>query len=121
MNKMHAPAGPLHGRSVLHAPVVRAASIQAGAFGAVLCLAWLAAWLGQSHLTLTTAVLLQGGLAALISRLRGLAAWWQLIQAAFPVALVGTLSLQLPPVVFLLAFIALTALYWTTFRTQVPF
>jgi hypothetical protein len=65
--------------------------------------------------------LLQGAAAALISRLFGLAAWWLLIQALLPVALLATLALHLPPILFLFAFIVSLGLYWSTFRTQVPF
>jgi SAM-dependent methyltransferase len=64
---------------------------------------------------------MQGMLAAAFSKWWGLAPWWSLIQFGFPVALVGFAGLAIPPFVFLLLFIALLALYWTTFRTQVPF
>jgi hypothetical protein len=67
------------------------------------------------------AALLQGGLAAMMSYWRGLARWWLFIQLLFPVAIVATQLLQLPPTLYLAAFVFLLGLYWTTFRTQVPF
>lgn len=121
MNRMRAGAGPLSGKPLLRVPAVQAMAIQACAMIAVLAIDRAAALLSGSHLALAVAALLQGAVAAAISHWRGLAPWWLPIQAAFPVALVATLSLHIPPVVFLAAFVALLALYWTTFRTQVPF
>ncbi|MGI4847671.1 MAG: SAM-dependent methyltransferase [Janthinobacterium lividum] len=66
----------------------------------------------------------QGLLAALLSRKR-LASWWLPIQLLFaPALLVASmlaLEVRLPPVVFLLVFLLMLALFWTTFRTQVPY
>ncbi|CAN5241150.1 hypothetical protein BH11PSE11_BH11PSE11_17290 [soil metagenome] len=73
------------------------------------------------HASLITASLLQGVIASLISRVRKLAPWWWLIQFLFPIALVTMLAFDLPPLIFLGAFLVLLSLYWTTFRTQVPF
>lgn len=67
------------------------------------------------------AVILQGVLAALLSAWRGMPRWWIPIQLLFPVALLATLGMQLPPTVFFIGFIFLLTLYWSTFRTQVPF
>ncbi len=64
--------------------------------------------------------LLCGVLAAAFSRMAGLARWWLFIQFLFAPALVLTLSLGLPPGFFLAAFVILLAVYWSTFRTQVP-
>jgi SAM-dependent methyltransferase len=63
----------------------------------------------------------QGALAAALTALWGLAPWWCAIQLVFPIALVGASALRLPPAAFLAAFAFLLALYWSTFRTQVPF
>jgi hypothetical protein len=70
--------------------------------------------------TLVMAALLQGVIAAALSRWRGLASWWLFIQLLFPGALLATHALRLPPVIFLVAFMLLVGLYWTAFRTQVP-
>ncbi len=64
--------------------------------------------------------LLCGALAAVLSRIIGLARWWLIIQFAFAPALVLMLALDIPPVIFLVAFILMLAVYWSTFRTQVP-
>ena len=63
----------------------------------------------------------QGALAAAITWKFGLAAWWRAIQLLFPPALLAALALQLPSWLFLLAFLILLGLYWSTFRTQVPY
>lgn len=67
------------------------------------------------------AACMQGACAAALSSWRGLARWWLAIQFLFPVALVLALSLQLPPLFFLATFLVFLFLYWSTFRTQVPF
>ncbi len=64
--------------------------------------------------------LLCGSAAAALSRIAGLARWWLLIQFAFAPALVLMLALDIPPAFFLVAFLILLAVYWSTFRTQVP-
>ena len=95
--------------------------IQCFAFLFVLVLAFGLARIAGWQAPIAAAALLQGVIAALISRWRGLAPWWMPIQFFFPCALMATLSLDLPPSLFLTAFIILLGLYWTTFRTQVPF
>lgn len=66
-------------------------------------------------------VVLHGALASLLARWRGLASWWVVIQFAFPILIFTTQRLHLPSWLFLAAFLFSVALYWTTFRTQVPF
>jgi SAM-dependent methyltransferase len=65
--------------------------------------------------------LIQGAWACLLTRWRRLAAWWLAIQLLFPIALYVSLSLTVPPLWFLAAFLFLLVLYWSTFRTQVPY
>lgn len=75
---------------------------------------------GGVMMTMFAAVLLQGTIAAVITRWRGLAPWWQPIQLLFPAALMAATAMQLPPALFLFAFFLLLGFYWTTYRTQVP-
>ena len=102
-------------------PAVHAASIQLLSFLLVLGFAHGIARFTEMHLTILAAALLQGAIAATASRWRGLPVWWTPIQAIFPMALVATLALQLPSALFLGVFIILVGLYWSTFRTRVPF
>lgn len=67
------------------------------------------------------AIVLQGVIAAFLARWRNLAVWWWVIQFCFPLALFFALALQLPPAIFLAAFLLFSILYWHTFRTQVPY
>ncbi|OGS99355.1 MAG: hypothetical protein A3F73_06010 [Gallionellales bacterium RIFCSPLOWO2_12_FULL_59_22] len=61
-----------------------------------------------------------GLLAAAFSHLAVLARWWLPIQLLFAPALVLMLTLNIHPDVFLAAFLILLAVYWSTFRSQVP-
>ncbi|MES2407493.1 MAG: class I SAM-dependent methyltransferase [Pseudomonadota bacterium] len=108
-------------RSSFHAPAVQALIIQGISFLLTLLLIrgiWILADL-QAGMVL--AAFLQGVIAAILTFWRRLAPWWLLIQLLFPVALIAALSLSLPPAIFLVLFIFFLGLYWTTFRTQVPF
>jgi hypothetical protein len=108
-------------RSMLRAPAVQALLLQAICLIVVLLLnAGLAALL---HIAMGPLVFacIQGICAALLTRWRRLASWWLVIQLTFPISLVLLLSLQLPPTIFLVAFVFFLLLYWSTFRTQVPF
>lgn len=110
--------------SFLHAalrpPAVRALCIQVAALLPCALLALLAETLGHG-LTLFQAVLLQGVLAGALTWKLGLAPWWRVIQLLFPLALMVSSALRLPPLVYLLIFIVLLGWYWSTFRTQVPY
>jgi hypothetical protein len=64
--------------------------------------------------------LLCGTVATLLSHLAGLARWWLLIQLLFIPALVAMLFLHLPPTLYLVIFLLMLVVYWSTFRTQVP-
>ena len=77
---------------------------------------------GMSGLQLSplTFALLCGLLAAAFSHFARLARWWLAIQLLFAPALVVALALDIPSGYFLAAFLILLAVYWSTFRTQVP-
>ena len=64
--------------------------------------------------------MLQGGIAAVMSRRLGMAVWWLPIQFVFAPGLVLTLSLDLPSIWFLGAFLLLALVYGRTYQTQVP-
>lgn len=61
-----------------------------------------------------------GAIAAALSYTAGQDTWWLPIQLLFAPALVWMLSLNLPAYWFLIAFLILLAIYWSTFRSQVP-
>ncbi|NRR29762.1 class I SAM-dependent methyltransferase [Oxalobacteraceae bacterium] len=105
---------------LLRAPAIQATLIQCVAFLPTLALTYTLATL-RLPLNLFGVALLQGVLAALITWRMELASWWRPIQLLFPLALLGASALHLPPQWFLLAFLLLLGLYWSTFRTQVPY
>lgn len=64
--------------------------------------------------------LLSGILAAVLSYFSGLARWWLLIQLLFAPAIVLMRNLHIPSDWFLVAFLVMLLVYWSTFRSQVP-
>lgn len=105
---------------LLRFPAVRALLIQLAAFPLTLAVVFL---LAQSGFVFSYwhVALVHGAIAALLSWWRGLASWWRAIQFGFPLALLGASGLAIPPVAFLVVFIFLLLLYWSTYRTQVPY
>jgi len=83
----------------------------------------LALWLGQTLgfvFSLGAALLLQGLCAAAISHALRMPPWWLAIQALFVPALVLAHGLRLAPAWYLLGFVLLVLLFWSTFTSQVP-
>ena len=105
---------------IWHAPAVVALLLQVAAFAPTLATVYLLARAGLTP-SFPLIALIQGLFAALLSRWRGLAAWWLAIQLLFPVTLYGALALEIAPLWFLAGFLLLLVLYWSTFRTQVPY
>lgn len=111
----------LNTQSTLRAPAFQALLIQCASFLLILLIMAGVAATIDTPVPIALAALLQGGLAAMMSYWRGLARWWLFIQFLFPAAIVAAQLLHLPPTLYLAAFVFLLGLYWTTFRTQVPF
>ena len=105
---------------MLQLPAIRALLIQLLSFPLTLGTVWLLARAGVP-MSYSIVALLQGAWAALLSWRAGLASWWRVIQFVFAPALVLAQALQLPPGVFLAAFLVFLFVYWSTFRTQVPY
>lgn len=62
-----------------------------------------------------------GALAAAFSRIAGLERWWLPIQLLFAPALWLMLTFNVPPAVYGTVFVILLLVFWSTFRTRVPF
>jgi SAM-dependent methyltransferase len=107
-------------RRIWRAPAVQALLLQCCAllptFASLVVLGRL-----QGSVSWLTAALLQGSFAAGLAWWRALAPWWRPIQFLFPLALLGARQLALPPAVFLAGFLFLLLVFWSTFRTQVPY
>jgi len=99
---------------------VQALLLQASAFPLTLLALYLLARAGAAPSYLAAA-LVQGAAACLLTRWRALAPWWLAIQLLFPLALYGAATLAIAPAWFLGGFVFLLLLYWSTFRTQVPY
>ena len=111
-------------RRFWRAPALKALLGQLLAFPLTLAATFLLARAGLSMSWLAVA-LLQGGWSALLAWRMNLAPWWRIIQFGFAPALVLARGLAdaaaLPSAVFLFLFIALLLVFWSTFRTQVPY
>jgi hypothetical protein len=106
----------MFGRRVRLPPAAIAFAIQGAAYLAVRQTAHFMEW---------TAAPLQfafgcGMVAAMLSYFIGLARWWLPIQLLFVPALTAALSLKILPAYYLAAFLVLLAIYWSTFKSQVP-
>lgn len=64
--------------------------------------------------------LLCGLLASILSHSAKQARWWIYIQLFFLPAILLAYSLDIPPTLFLIAFLIMLTVYWSAFRTQVP-
>ncbi|MBG7620661.1 class I SAM-dependent methyltransferase [Herbaspirillum sp. AP02] len=108
-------------RPLLQAPAIQALLLFAlGLVGAnVIDVLWQRA--GFSSLSPLQTSLLHGVIAALLARLRRMAVWWWLILLVFPLAALLVARLHLPSWMFLAVFLFMLVLFWSTFRSQVPF
>jgi hypothetical protein len=111
----------IYSKSIFTAPAVIALTIQATAFVLALLITSSVSMSTGFDASLLLIAFIQGSLASVISRWRRMAPWWLFIQFFFPLAVLAALSLHIPPVIFLAAFLFLLLIFWTTFRTQVPF
>lgn len=105
---------------IWRAPAVRAALAQALAAPLTLALVFALARAGLVPGYLAAAVI-QGALAALLAWRLRLARWWWLIDCLFPVLVLFAHRVPLSPGLYLGCFLFMLVLYWSTFRTQVPY
>ncbi|HSY26781.1 MAG TPA: methyltransferase domain-containing protein [Burkholderiaceae bacterium] len=108
-------------KSVFQLPALQALLMQFLSLAIVFALLMIFPNVFGVQMPIVAAVILQGLCAAGLSRWRRLAPWWLLIQAVFLPALFAGAMLHLPPQIYLGAFLFFLVLYWSTFRTQVPF
>lgn len=106
-------------------PATLAALIQAFAFFSVLSLVWVvkqtSLLFSASPLLIWTLVLVHAVLAVWLAYLANMEKWWRWIHFIFPIAVWFMLQWHIPDIVYLIGFLISLGLYWTTFRTQVPF
>lgn len=121
MKSARPDAGASTRPSFFRIPAIEALLIQSLSFALVLGVAWVMPLLGAVQLSIGVAAVLQGCIAAVLARWRRMASWWLPIQLLFPVAVLLLHAVGLPSWFFLVAFLVLLVLFWSTFRTQVPF
>jgi precorrin-6B methylase 2 len=108
-------------------PATLAVLIQTTAFFFVLSFAWIIkaqslwAFDAASTLYLLFLVLMHAALAMWFASIVNMAKWWRWIHFSFPLAVWVMSQWHIPSVFYLLGFLLSLSLYWTTFRTQVPF
>jgi hypothetical protein len=66
-------------------------------------------------------VLFQAIFASSLAYLFQMASWWRLIHFSFPMMVWGMLIVNLPNEIYLIGFIVTLSIFWTSFRTQVPY
>ena len=62
----------------------------------------------------------QGGIAAVLSYAARQPIWWPLLHFGFSPLILLALRVNIPPWVYLAAFLVLVLFYWSSFRTRVP-
>lgn len=95
----------------LRAPIFAAALIQCVAF-------WLSWRISGGHPAF--AIAMQASCAALLTFIARLPRWWIALQAAFPICVALALWAQIPPWIYLAAFIALGLVYGNIFFSRIP-
>ncbi|MFZ6871096.1 SAM-dependent methyltransferase [Undibacterium sp. Di27W] len=111
----------LPANGVFSSPVFLALSLQLLAFVLSYLLYAADRWQFGSLLSPYFLLAVHAGIAATLSFLLGMSWWWWLIQFTFPFAVVASLVFQLHPGFSLSIFLLLVLLFWSTYRTQVPY
>ncbi len=66
-------------------------------------------------------VFMQSLTSVMLCMITGMAIWWRWIHACFPLAMFVMTFWAVPNEVYLIGFIVTLSIFWTTFRSQVPF
>ncbi len=66
-------------------------------------------------------VMMQSLSALALCMMAGMATWWRWIHACFPLAMFVMTFWAVPNEVYLIGFLITLSIFWTTFRSQVPF
>lgn len=108
-------------------PAAVAVLIQAAALLTVAAMLWVVSFATTSTFEVSLSVLIfslvlmQAIVATTLSYIAGMANWWRWIHSCFPLAAWAMFQWHIPNELYLIGFIISLSLFWTTFRTQVPF
>ena len=103
------------------APATLAIVIQVAALILVLFSVLMVSYVSTVRFSLWSLVLLQSLSATVLCQLVGMPIWWRWIHAIFPLAIWGMSMWTVPNEVYLIGFLISLSMFWTTFRSQVPF
>jgi hypothetical protein len=115
------------GTKISLVPATLAVLVQCAALMTVIAFSWTVSLVASIYFHSTfsfsifTFVLLQALSATLFSYLAGMASWWRWIHFCFPLTMWLMSNWHVPNEVYLAGFIISLSLFWTTFRSQVPF
>jgi hypothetical protein len=84
-------------------------------------LLWQLSWHSNIRVPMWCMVVMQALCAMQLSRKLAMARWWSWIHFIFPLGIWSLSQLAIPSEIYLFGFIVSLSLFWTTFRTQVPF
>jgi hypothetical protein len=102
-------------------PATLAVLVQCVAFLMVMLLAWGVYFFTPYKLSSFSLALAQATVATALSYKLGAAVWWRWIHFIFSLAVWSMLQWKIPGDVYFYGFLVTLSLFWTTFRTQVPF
>lgn len=93
--------------------------IQCVALSTILLGGWLTGFFSPP-VALWQIAVTQGGIAAATSLAVRQPIWWPLLHLSFPPLILLALRVDVPPLIYLGAFLLLVLFYWSSFRTRVP-
>jgi hypothetical protein len=103
------------------APATLAVLVQTLAIACVFITVLVVNFYTPLYFSMVSLVLLQSLFATTICIFARMASWWRWIHFCFPIALFGMSMWPVPNEVYLAGFLISLSLFWTTFRSQVPF
>ncbi|MFV1922301.1 MAG: class I SAM-dependent methyltransferase [Methylotenera sp.] len=102
-------------------PAILAVFIQIAALATVLFSVIFVHRLSAEQFSIFSLVVMQSIFAVLLCTVSHMAVWWRWIHGFFPLALYAMSSLTVPNEVYLFGFLITLSIFWTTFKSQVPF
>jgi len=113
--------GVLRKSDIRLAPATLAVLIQVAAFMVVFICVLIVSSFFAVRFSVLTLVMMQSASAIALCTLAGMAVWWRWIHGVFPLAMLLMSMLSVPNEVYLIGFLVSLSVFWTTFRSQVPF
>lgn len=111
----------------LRFPALLALTVQLFSCGLVLVLCWLVVniffyfSIEINNLKVFSLVVLQAIIACTMAYFLGMAIWWCWIHLVFPIVVWAMLMFDVPNEIYLAGFLVTLSIFWTSFRTQVPY